>query len=213
MTTKKNTEEVIPDRPLIYARMAAVMRDVGAVGKNRRADRYQFRGVDDVMQALQPVLVKHGVVAIPTVLERESSEYKTSKGGTMQHSIIHVRYDFYAEDGSNVSAVAVGEGADIGDKSCNKAMAGALKYCLTQSFCIPTEEPKDSELDDVAMSRGVTLALVRQTMAAAETVEQFRELDPLIRGLSKEDKDTLRPEWQKLDAEFKANGAPQEVAP
>ena len=34
---------------------------------------------------------------------------------------------------------------DSGDKAANKAMSAAHKYALLQVFCIPTEEPKDSE--------------------------------------------------------------------
>ena len=41
----------------------------------------------------------------------------------------------------------MGEGMDSGDKATNKAMSAAQKYAFFQVFCIPTEEPKDSELD------------------------------------------------------------------
>ncbi len=34
---------------------------------------------------------------------------------------------------------------DSGDKSANKAMSAAYKYALMQVFCIPTDEPKDTE--------------------------------------------------------------------
>jgi hypothetical protein len=39
----------------------------------------------------------------------------------------------------------IGEAMDSGDKSANKAMSAAQKYALLQVFCIPTEEPKDTE--------------------------------------------------------------------
>lgn len=39
----------------------------------------------------------------------------------------------------------IGEAMDSGDKSCNKAMSAAQKYAFLQIFCIPTEEPKDTE--------------------------------------------------------------------
>lgn len=200
--------------PLIYAKMTAVMRDVGAVGKNNRVSHgqsYDFRGIDDVMAALQPVLVRHGVLVIPTVLDRTSTEFKTSKGSMMQHTILHVRYDFFAEDGSSVSATVVGEGADVGDKSCNKAMSGALKYCLTHGFCIPTEERKDSEWDRSDMSGGrmatLTLGEVIERLEAAETWTAFRKLDPFIRNLKQEERDKLKPHWKELEARFQANGA------
>ncbi len=56
-----------------------------------------------------------------------------------------VQFTFYAPDGSSVEVVTVGEAMDAGDKSSNKAMSAALKYALLQVFCIPTEEPIDTE--------------------------------------------------------------------
>ena len=52
---------------------------------------------------------------------------------------------FRSEDGSNVSAVVIGEGMDTGDKATNKAMAIAFKYACFQVFCIPTEEMQDPD--------------------------------------------------------------------
>ena len=51
-----------------------------------------------------------------------------------------MEYTLYAEDGSSVSAVVIGEGMDSGDKATNKAMAIAYKYAMFQIFSIPTEE-------------------------------------------------------------------------
>ena len=50
-----------------------------------------------------------------------------------------------AEDGSYEEVTTFGEAIDFGDKAFNKAMSQALKYCLFQVFCIPTEEEKDTE--------------------------------------------------------------------
>ena len=61
------------------------------------------------------------------------------------YSICRIKYTFYAEDGSFIEAVTVGEGMDSGDKATNKAMAIAFKYACFQVFCIPTEEMKDPD--------------------------------------------------------------------
>jgi hypothetical protein len=42
-------------------------------------------------------------------------------------------------DGSRVSTEVIGEAADTGDKSTNKALSIAYKYALFQLLCIPTE--------------------------------------------------------------------------
>lgn len=133
----------------IYSRMIAVMRAVGAVGKNSRntQQQYNFRGVDDVYAELHQHMAEHGVFAVPEVLEEKHEERTTQKGTLLIYRILKVRYTFYAPDGSSVQAVTVGEGMDSGDKASNKAMSGAHKYCLVQAFTIPTAEPKDSEND------------------------------------------------------------------
>lgn len=132
----------------ILERMVAVMNDVGVIGKERTNtfDRYQFRGIDDVYNALQPVLVKHGVVIIPKLLEMERHDFTTTKGTPQQLVVVRVSYLFTAvSDGSSVEVIAPGEGADRGDKAVNKAMSSAYKNAMFQALCIPTDEKKDSE--------------------------------------------------------------------
>ena len=68
-------------------------------------------------------------------------------GTTLIYRVLKVQYTFHADDGSGVDVVTVGEGMDSGDKAANKAMSAAQKYAFLQTFCIPTEEQKDSEVD------------------------------------------------------------------
>lgn len=144
---------------LIYAAIAGVMEDVGAVSKEKefRSSQggYKFRGIDDVMNALHPAMVKNKVFVVPTIMEQNREVRTTSKGGTMYVSICRIRYDFYAEDGSSVSAVVIGEGADTGDKATNKAMSIAFKYACFQVFCIPTEEMIDPDSERPEMDEGI----------------------------------------------------------
>lgn len=132
---------------LIYLKIAAVMRDIDAIGKGRRNEqqKYSFRGIDDVYNELHEHLGKHGVFTVPTVLEERTEEKTTKSGTVLIYRVLKVGYQFFAEDGSNVRAVVIGEGMDSGDKASNKAMAVAHKYALMQVFAIPTEESKDPE--------------------------------------------------------------------
>lgn len=133
----------------IYEAISAVMADVGAVGKDKvnQLQKYNFRGIDDVMNALNPAMVKHKVFVAPEVLEEKREERTTGKGGLLIYSILKVKFTFYTVDGSSVEATVIGEAMDSGDKSMNKAMSAAFKYACFQTFCIPTEEMKDSEID------------------------------------------------------------------
>lgn len=137
----------------IYQAITDIMSEGYTITKDKRNQKqgYVYRGIDDVMNTFQPLLAKHHVFVVPEVLERERQErvtYKDGKqSGTLLYSILTMRYTFYAEDGSSVSAVVIGEGMDSGDKASNKAMSIAMKYAMFQVFCIPTEEMQDPDAD------------------------------------------------------------------
>lgn len=132
----------------IYQSMALVMAKIEAVGKNKRCQQgasFNYRGIDDVYNALQPHLAEAGIVTLPCILEHHSEERKTSTGKTVTFVTAKMRYKFVASDGSSIDAEVVGEAMDSGDKATNKAMAIAHKYCLLQTFCIPTEDMPDPD--------------------------------------------------------------------
>lgn len=141
------------ERKNIYDTISAVMSEIGAVGKTSKNSQqgFMFRGIDAVMNAINPALVKHKLFIVPEILEQTREERTTSKGSALIYSICKIKYTFYAEDGSNVSAIVIGEGMDSGDKATNKAMSIAFKYACFQVFCIPTEEmvDPDSECHEV----------------------------------------------------------------
>lgn len=133
----------------IYESIAAAMADIGAVGKNsRNKDQgFMYRGIDAVMNAINPALTKNKIFIVPEVLEQTREERKSAKGTNLIYSICRVKYTFYAEDGTSVVATVIGEGMDTGDKATNKAMAIAYKYACFQVFCIPTEEMRDPDAE------------------------------------------------------------------
>ena len=133
--------------PLIYKKIIEVMADINAIGKERRNQQqgFQFRGIDDVMNELHGSLSKCGVFVLPNVLEETRTTGKTARGGDMFYTRLKINFGFYAEDGSHVDAVVIGEAMDTGDKASNKALSIGLKYAMLQVFCIPTEDEKDPD--------------------------------------------------------------------
>lgn len=133
----------------IFSAITAIMAEIGAVGKDQKntAQGYSFRGIDDIYAAAQLVMAKHGVCSFPEVLEERTEERTTKSGTALIYRVMKIKYTFYAEDGSSVPCIVVGEGMDSGDKAANKAMSAAEKYSLIQVFKIPTREAKDSEHD------------------------------------------------------------------
>lgn len=135
--------------PMIYGKIADCMRQLGAIGKTSKNAQqgFMYRGVDAVMNALNPVLTANHVFCVPEVLEQHREERQTRSGGNLIYSILKMCYTLYAEDGSSVSATVIGEGMDSADKSSNKAMSVAYKYAMFQIFSIPTEEMADPDAE------------------------------------------------------------------
>lgn len=133
--------------PRIFKAISLVMADIDAISKNQtnKQQGFKFRGIDDVYNELHGRLAKHGVFTVPEVLTESREERTTKSGGVLTYVIMRVKYTFYAEDGSSVSAIVVGEASDSGDKASNKAMSIAHKYALIQVLAIPTADDKDPD--------------------------------------------------------------------
>lgn len=133
----------------VYQRVGAIVAEMPAIGKGQRNEQqgFMYRGHDDVMNALNPLLSKYGVFFTPRVVERVTDQRTTSRGGTMYEVNLHVEYTFYGPNGDSFTASAWGEGTDSGDKSTNKAMTMALKNVLAQTFAVSTEEQSRLDTD------------------------------------------------------------------
>lgn len=133
----------------IYAAMAAAMADVGAIGKDSKNQQqgFNFRGIDEVYNAVHGILAKNKIFTVPTVLKDETEERQTKSGSNLIYRKLTMQYRFYTVDGSFVDAIVLGEGMDSGDKASNKAMSIAHKYTFLQTFSIPTKEEKDPDFE------------------------------------------------------------------
>jgi hypothetical protein len=147
---------------LIFKKMAAVMRDIGSVGKDQKntAQGFKFRGIDQFVNSLHPALVKHEVFMAPRCVSEEHELKEVTRGsgkqGVDKHVTILMEYDFFAEDGSKVTIGPIpAEGLDSGDKATNKALSAALKYALIQTFSVPTEDMAEADLESPVIGKEV----------------------------------------------------------
>jgi hypothetical protein len=111
------------------------------IGKDRKNNdqKYSFRGVEDVVNALSELFVQHRINVVPRIIHTQSIERQTSNGKPMPSSFVDAEFDLVSvDDGSLVTFKACGEGADMSDKGTNKAMSAAFKYAMTLGFVIPT---------------------------------------------------------------------------
>lgn len=128
----------------IHEALAAVMTDVQAVGKTDRntAQNFSFRGIDAVLNAVGPVLRRHGVVVLPEVLEDRFDTVEVGQKRTpMGHVVLRVAYSFVGPEGDSLRCVVAAEAMDSGDKAYPKAMSVAFRTALLQALALPTDEP------------------------------------------------------------------------
>jgi hypothetical protein len=141
----------------VYQLIAAVSAELAVDGisksRNNLQQNYKFRGIDDVYNAMAPILAKHGLVILPRILTRACIERATKTGGVLFYVTVEAEFEFVsAHDGSKHAVRTFGEAMDSGDKATNKAMSAAYKYAAFQTFCIPTEgdHDADAQTHDVA---------------------------------------------------------------
>lgn len=179
----------VDQRPgLIYGKLARVMADLPAVGKDsvNTQQGWNFRGVDAVVNAVSPALRKHGVIPVPEL--REVAYRDTVTAGRdprpTREVTVRVAYTFYAEDGSRVTAVVPGESLDQSDKGSAKAMSVALRIALIQVLALPTSEPDPDasyHVRDGGTSMTPTVAhIAEQTLINATDPEHFTTAWALI---------------------------------
>jgi len=138
-----------PEKPApenIAQALAAVMQEVGYVQKKKQGGvSYTFASESDFIQAIRPWFLEYGIVIHPAeVSDLRLGEYQTDKGRIMLRTVVIMTYRFtHAPSDTHIDVMVTGEGADIGDKSANKALTGAYKYALRQALLIETGDDPD----------------------------------------------------------------------
>ena len=180
----------------IYEQINNVMVSIGAITKDKTAQGYKFRGIDDVYKAVNPAFIAHGVFCMPKVLTTLRETHTAKSGNALYFTFLTVEYTFYCLDGSSVSAVVTGEGMDSSDKSANKAMSAAFKMAFFQVFCIPTEEGSvDSEVDSHEVATLLTFSELEAKIKESKTVlslgNLWKNYQADIQNLSDEDQNRM----------------------
>jgi hypothetical protein len=115
---------------------------------------YQFRGIDDMYNALCRLTAEVGLAMLPRVKEHRYELKERLKDGKVvgyqTHAFVTMTIEFVSEHDLTTHIVrTVGEGIDTSDKATNKSLSAAFKYGCLMSFMIPTHgEMIDSERDD-----------------------------------------------------------------
>ena len=142
--TKKATE----GPATLGAALLYVYSRIGYVQKSGQVSgfaSYSYAGEADFIHAIRPVMIAAGLVLLPIKTEAVTVEHApTRKGGKQFRCDVLVTYRLlHAASGEGIDIQTPGCGLDSGDKASNKAMTGALKYALRQTFLIETGDDPD----------------------------------------------------------------------
>lgn len=132
----------------IYQAMNKAMQEICrlGIGKSRKADagpaKYNFRGIEDAMNEMSPILVRNGIICLPRFTELsivERIKGSPAEGKATRFATVKGIFTFVSmEDGSTAVAEAYGEAADSGDKALTKAQSVSLRTALFDTFMVPT---------------------------------------------------------------------------
>ena len=131
----------------LYSAMSKVMTEVKHVQKtgNNTHDRYTYTTDADLLRSLQPAMAKHGLALAPTDVQVTRSEHNTKSGASHDRVDVVVTYTLGHSGGGELKVVAPGTGVDRSDKAVYKAMTGAYKYALRQTFAVPTGDNAEED--------------------------------------------------------------------
>lgn len=129
----------------IYQIISTISKEAGALAPEKAGGvPFAFRGVDQVVGHLAPLLDKYGVITVPTVLEHRVSS-APSGNKVVTTSEILTRFAFFAPDGTSVEATTAGLANDYADRSAAQAQSVAYRVALLQTFHLPTHSPEPEQ--------------------------------------------------------------------
>lgn len=166
-TTPKDIGAIIP---LIRA-------ELGFVGKDQQTEsgtRYNYRGHDQIVNAIVPLLDKYGVY---TTVEDKPVFYEGRNAGTKYVTAVQLikAVTFWAPDGSSRVSTILSESTDYSNKATGQASTYAYRIALEQTFTIPTGRP-DPDADASEQEPTQEAPAPAQPKAAAPSDDEIKVL-------------------------------------
>lgn len=184
--TETATEpDTAPDAPKnIHAAIIAVRERVAYVQKKKLPNsqlNYAFASVEEMIRQVRVQMNRYGIgiyTVEMTVISNDT--LTTAKGGTMFNTKVAVAFEFvHGESDTRQRVQVIGEAADTGDKSVNKAATAAFKMALRQTFVIETGETDPDNHASMAASRVADDTYKAKRDAAEKALRACRALEQL----------------------------------
>lgn len=141
---------------------------------NNTFDRYKYFSEAQYKALFTDLFASH-------LLELRSSvsDYSSFEGTEKQANGRLVKMEFElidVETGFSESSTFVGEGIDKGDKAIYKAMTGALKYYLADTFMVATGDDPEKDSPDTKMNKQKASAAAVAVLKKTYTGENLTKL-------------------------------------
>lgn len=159
-----------PEMVPVHLAWLRVRKEVRAISKSEQYNgggtRFNFRGIDTVVNTFGPVTLKHGINIFPVDIEAEHRDTTTSKGNKMRECTATVSWMVMGPKGDTLPVLLKtrGEALDSADKGTAKAQSVALRVLLLTGGLTPTH---DKDPDASYVERG--------NEAPARSAESYRD--------------------------------------
>jgi len=185
------TDEIRPskDGRTVYQRMADAIADLTYIPKAKgEGVSYAFRSIDAAMNALHPVLARHGLFnSGAQVLDDWALNPIPGTNNRTQHqAVFRITVTMYGANGDSVTlGPGLAQSHDYSDKAVYQAQQNAWKYLVLEAFSIPTEEPdmdgRDADsVPDVDTSE--VAKLIEQAKSAGVEGNWDRAMNEALKG-------------------------------
>lgn len=127
------------DKKKLAAKILSVVSKIEAVKKSgyNSHHKYQYSTESDFIEAVRQQLIDEKILVLTSVEE-------VSKDNTI--TTVRTKHIFIdTESGEQFEVFSAGQGADSQDKGVYKAITGAMKYFVSKSFMIETQDDPEND--------------------------------------------------------------------
>ena len=130
----------------IVKKLADIAAQLGPIAKKRDPNsqvKYAFRKIDDVVNALNPLLAAAGIVVTTEILQDEF--HMMDKGGKMAFYSRGITRVHFSDSEDSIHTDVLAGSIDYGDKAEIQHGSMAIKYAYIRVFNIVTEDMVDPD--------------------------------------------------------------------
>lgn len=167
-------------------------RDIGIIRKKgeykQGNTKFNFRGIDQVVNATRPVLDRHGLVLIPSVVEFQCRDVERQGGGRSHETLLLMEFWVYGPRGDFLEhpVRTMGEALNTSDKDAAAAMSVAWREALIKLFHIASGDPDpDSQYIERGEARFDATAYREEALRPTTSVGRLQQMMNEVRSLGK----------------------------